>query len=239
MADQIQPRTRWGITTPKTFQQVLASALKASAQNMYSHVRKSLKGFMPQFRSQEYLEYGRIPTERLPPIQLPPKRKRALSINSVPKLAGWTILSLNNQRTSPQYDCLFLQKLPPEIRNQIYCEVLGDRVLHIIPGMVPSRTRPARPFLKRQLVSTVFSRLDYEPCKWTNETNNEDRSSREHRHGTCAIWINKNGNVSFNPPKTIWRGECDIETKFLRWWSQKNRVLALLKTCRQMYELFS
>lgn len=36
-----------------------------------------------------------------------------------------------HETTTPAMECLFFERLPPEIRNQIYLEAFGNRVIHV------------------------------------------------------------------------------------------------------------
>ncbi|KAF2015560.1 hypothetical protein BU24DRAFT_421861 [Aaosphaeria arxii CBS 175.79] len=169
-----------------------------------------------------------------PAAALPATRKRALSMTVHPKTTSmWSkVISLSGtttQRTIRQENSLLLTKLPPELRNMIYQNVLGDRVLHIIPSLVPSRSR------QRSQKSPPASRFDYATCKWPKHVNAEVGLVGQRLHSACAIWIGRNGELYFNVPQSIWKGEKELDTSFLRWWNEKNRLLALLRTCRLIY----
>jgi hypothetical protein len=183
--------------------------------------------------------YSRSPRDRAPPLQLPKTRKRALSVGVVPKptllrrlTPGKEVQITHSQEQSP-----FIAKLPPELRMIIYRLALGGRVLHIIPSLVPSRTPPpptSDTLLKLKLPPAFVSRLDYEPCKWSADPPSNTTLYGQHAHSACAIWINRQGELYFYAPQSVVMSEGDLETRFLRWWSRKNRVLSLVKTCRLM-----
>jgi hypothetical protein len=67
-----------------------------------------------------------------PPETLPLKRKRALTL-PLPEGTGFAWRSVPPQETNYQLQSLFCSKLVPEIRRQIYQEVLapGDQELHL------------------------------------------------------------------------------------------------------------
>ena len=177
-------------------------------------------------------------------------RKRRLSIcspaprSSVPRLLKRSAA----QRTSEQPDCLFLRRLPPELRIQIYRYVLGDRTLHIVPCLVSSRTKPSRYSLNPQPFNT---RLDYTECEnsalnWRFATLiNKAANPAYDAHTLCTNWTDELGNLYFQSPHvvTYHRGMLpissqkreEVETRYNRWWTRKNRFLALLKTCRAMW----
>ncbi|KAF2263664.1 hypothetical protein CC78DRAFT_267923 [Lojkania enalia] len=164
------------------------------------------------------------------PISLPSQRKRTLSILSTseePRPTIWTrILHPGTQHTNPQKQCFLLTKLPLELRHQIYQHILCSRVLHIIPSLVPSLTKPPHDSTN---IETTLTRLDYEPCKWDEDTLIYGKAN----HSACAIWINGDGELYFRAPKAIVKGN-KVETGFLRWWCRKGGMLNLLKTCRLM-----
>lgn len=70
------------------------------------------------------------------PRPLPPRRKRKLTLPLPPSPASTLPFpfprSKKQQNTSPQPHCLFLQKLPYDIRRIIYDEVLCGNIFHII-----------------------------------------------------------------------------------------------------------
>ncbi|KAF2491387.1 hypothetical protein BU16DRAFT_565091 [Lophium mytilinum] len=182
------------------------------------------------------------PGVRPVPTPLPKTRPRALSIpvsaGDSKKGAISTFLGINpkrpEQHTSPQSACSLLTKLPLELRLHIWTLVVGGQRLHIIPSLVPSLTRPPRYTL---VDPGVFYRLDYERCKW-GEDDWVGSSSVRNAHSACAVWVTDGGQLYFNAPRVLLEGDAqykDEEYRYLRWWVRKNRILALVKTCRQIY----
>lgn len=180
------------------------------------------------------------------PASLPTRRKRALSIGSVPQnptLVDRILPGRIAQRTSKQEQCAFLRRLPAEIRNIIYRYVLGDRVLHIIPGLVPSRSTPSRPMFSWR-TPRILTRLDHEPCKFINgsapERSNPSypagltahpKVANQHPHSSCTSWISGAGELYYVEKS---EREYYVESRYKKWWRRNNGPLALLKTCRQM-----
>ena len=66
------------------------------------------------------------------PNPLPTKRKRALTLPlpEIPQKSSF--IAKPKQRTSSQTDCLFLQRLPYDVRRIIYDEILCGNIFHII-----------------------------------------------------------------------------------------------------------
>ncbi|KAF2791340.1 hypothetical protein K505DRAFT_67399 [Melanomma pulvis-pyrius CBS 109.77] len=171
-----------------------------------------------------------------PPLPLPAKRKRRLSITAdggpevrtrVSTLVPNFMRKSRGQHTSPQSQCAFL-KLPPEIRNQIYRLALGDQLLHIIPSLVPSSTLPPRFSWKPQ---PFRLRLDYAPCKYSQNPG-AGGSVTPDPHSLCAIWINGEGELhseAQNQDRSV------FGARYRRWWIRRKGVLALVKTCRIIY----
>ncbi|KAF2811796.1 uncharacterized protein BDZ99DRAFT_519043 [Mytilinidion resinicola] len=176
------------------------------------------------------------------PTPLPRKRPRALSLPTSPedptKGTIATFLGIKpkdpRQHTSPQSGCSLLTKLPLELRLHIWTLVVGGQRLHIIPSLVPSLTRPPRYTL---IDPGVFYRLDHERCKWEEDDWVGSPFARN-AHSACAIWVTDGGQLYFNAPRVLLQGHGPYEEeeyRYLRWWVRKNRILALTKTCRQIY----
>ncbi|KAF2121267.1 hypothetical protein BDV96DRAFT_640663 [Lophiotrema nucula] len=162
--------------------------------------------------------YSRQTSDRNPPAPLPSRRKRGLTAT-----------------TSEGASWLLLLKLPPELREQIYCYVVGNRVLHIISSLVHSQTKPSWSIGAQSLEPRLVYRLDHETCKYSHVKDLHLNEQGRDAHSRCAIWINPNGELYFNAPQAVTQNEEIIETRFLRWWCRKGRVLNLLKTCRLIY----
>ncbi|KAH7115012.1 hypothetical protein B0J11DRAFT_594153 [Dendryphion nanum] len=198
---------------------------------------KTIKGWHRQKPKERVVAYlGNSNTKKQAPlVKLPPKRKRALSIDFLTPpstLLGRLLSGTDSKKTHSQGRCLLLTKIPPELRNIIYSHVLGSRVIHIIPSLVPSRTKPNNKVTTKHL---FFSRLDHEPCKQRCNPKNETGLLGYNAHSSCAIWVNREGELYFNAPQPVAQSEAQLELRFLRWWSRKNRALSLVKTCRQIY----
>ncbi|KAF2476927.1 uncharacterized protein BDR25DRAFT_339024 [Lindgomyces ingoldianus] len=73
-----------------------------------------------------------------------------------------------------------------------------------------------------------YHRLDHELCKYGKDAGIID-------HTLCTVWIHENGEIYYIPSNTTCQGASDLEEQYLRWWQRKNRALALLKSCRQIY----
>lgn len=185
--------------------------------------------------------YRRVEDNQNLPAFLPAVRERSLTIGSVPEpnFVQRIYPGLLTQRTSNQQQCTFLTKLPAEIRIKIYRLVLGDQVLHIVPGLVPSRTRPSQ---ERSSIPRMSTRFDYEPC--VSNLGPLKRGVGGH-HGNCTNWIDKGGKQLFlrtspyEPSSPFrWMNPVEVaryvDTRYLEWWKRENGLLALLKTCRQM-----
>ncbi|PMD25984.1 hypothetical protein NA56DRAFT_685803 [Hyaloscypha hepaticicola] len=93
-------------------------------------------------RKPDILELARIAKGEIPlhaPAPLPRKRKRALT-NPLPAIDVHRDIKYSirraRQRTDEQRECLFLQRLPIELRTQVYEEVLAGggtrRLVHIL-----------------------------------------------------------------------------------------------------------
>lgn len=93
-------------------------------------------------RKPDILELARIAKGENPlhaPAPLPRKRKRALT-NPLPAIDVHQDIKYSirraRQRTDEQRECLFLQRLPVELRTQVYEEVLAgggtQRLVHIL-----------------------------------------------------------------------------------------------------------
>lgn len=66
------------------------------------------------------------------PDPLPAKRKRTLTLPLPPPPCKSGFLSRTKQHTSLQDNCLFLQRLPYDVRRIIYNEILCGNILHFI-----------------------------------------------------------------------------------------------------------
>ena len=66
------------------------------------------------------------------PRPLPAKRKRTLTLPLPPPAKGKSSFGKAKQHTSPQNNCLFLQRLPYDIRRIVYDEILCGVIFHII-----------------------------------------------------------------------------------------------------------
>ncbi|KAF2183807.1 hypothetical protein K469DRAFT_201370 [Zopfia rhizophila CBS 207.26] len=201
---------QWILSLPRN---TIIKSWKLLAVQPYSYCATTLKHWTRQNKHPK-LAYAPKRSHRTPPLPLPARRKRALSISKVENPNIFKKLIPRYQRTSSQSQCLLLTKLPPEIRNQIWGLVLGDRALHIIPSLVPSQTRPSKYTLKDK---KLVYRLDYEPCKWSTEGLDYAVTGLGSAHSACAIWINSNGELYFNAPQAVVNGERDLEVRFLRW----------------------
>ncbi|ORY15429.1 hypothetical protein BCR34DRAFT_558791 [Clohesyomyces aquaticus] len=179
------------------------------------------------------LAYAKKPAQPGPPPHLPGHRKRALSLSLVSKPSYLRSLVPGSQKTATQSQSLLLTKLPPEIRFLIWKFTVGNHTLHIIPCLVPSKTQPPvrirncmRLPWSRSAHQDFYYRLDHEVCKY-------EEGSRDHTR--CTVWIRDKGEIYFTPSDAFHLGARDLEERYLRWWQRKNRALALLKTCRQIY----
>ncbi|KAF2002458.1 hypothetical protein P154DRAFT_520931 [Amniculicola lignicola CBS 123094] len=207
-------------------------------------------------RTTQYVAYNPKPPNHRTPIPLPKTRPRKLSIcatDDVAKEAGFFAKPTgNNKSTSPQSECMFLSKLPAEIRVKIYEYVLGNQVFHIIPSLVPSLTPPRAPTLLSnplnlpQFKPADFNfRLDYEPCRSCSslddlrvglEASLAPGPRIREPHAKCAIWVNWDGELYFDAPMRLREQEGrELDGRFLRWWCRKDRVLSLVRTGRLVY----
>ena len=121
----------------------LVEYFRAAAWRLHSNATQTMKRWMRKNKRPLFAYLTRLPKDRAPPIPLPETRKRALSIGAVPRLTLRDRITPGTevQVTYTQKQCIFLTRLPPEIRLIIYEYVLGGRVLHIIPSLIPSRTK--------------------------------------------------------------------------------------------------
>lgn len=221
---------QWALALPSIPLGIFARSWTATVASPKILVKAIRKWREPKPK-ERIVVFPRSPRHRPPISTLPLKKERRLSIDALsspPSLLGRLMPGGTTQTTHAQKKSLLLTKLPPEIRNLIYAYILGDRVIHIIPSLVPSRTKPAKvtpeqPFL---------SRLDYEFCRHADQ---HDGLLGISPHSTCAIWITHDGELYFNAPKAVVQSVDELETRYLRWWCRKDRALSMLKTCRQIY----
>ena len=182
---------------------------------------------------------GTPPRKKAAPAPLPLARERSLSISQDltelrRSVRGMVTSPFRRKKIADQSQCMLLTRLPPEIRMQIWELVVGNQRLHIIPSLVPSLTRPNKYTLTD---NGVLYRLDYETCRKSQFMLSQEMVKDIDSHYTCAIWVNSNGELYFNTPQAVMRGDHGYrreELRFLRWWVRKNRLLSLLKTCRHM-----
>lgn len=68
------------------------------------------------------------------PNPLPTKRKRALTLPlpHTPQKSSFIGTGKSKQRTSPQTNSLFLQRLPYDVRRIVYDDILCGNIFHII-----------------------------------------------------------------------------------------------------------